>query len=316
MSEKTVETDSVKKALEALQDLAKGHTSGGTATTKVESMRDAGAGAGSSAGSTQVFHTPSNSDPGTWAGTGQRTSPEDGATDGVSPDGTDYSGSAEMVKSVMQKVAAGVELDAVEKAIFDTVIKGMAKDDKDDDVEKAAKCDDDDDDKDDKKENPFGKSLSDSASEHEDVSKGLEVSSFLTGWTEVQSDALASVETRISKSLQNIHSETQVYQGELAKSIAGLAEVLTIQSQRIEQLESTPARAPKSAVSAVEKSFEAGGVTPQGEDISKSQALGYLTSMVEAGEVSPTDVIKFESTGNISPELSSKVLAYHNGRSN
>jgi hypothetical protein len=314
MSEKTVETDSVAKALNALHDVVKGHTSGGTATTNVESMRDAGVGAGSSAGSTQVFHTPSNSDPGTWAGTGQRTSPEDGATDGISPDGTDYSGSAEMVKSVMQKVAAGIQLDAVEKAIFDTVIKGMAKDDDDEKVEKSDDCDDDD--KDDKKENPFGKSLADAASENEDVAKGLEVSSFLSGWTEVQSEALTSVESRISKSITGIHNEQKAYQGELAKSIAGLAEVLTLQSQRIEQLESTPARAPKSAVSAVEKSFAAGGHEPQGESLNKSQVLGILTSMVEAGDASATDVIKFESTDNISPEMESKVRAYHSGRSN
>ena len=315
MSEKTVDTDKVAKALEALQDLAKGHNSRGTATTKVESMRDGGVGAGSDAGSTQVFHTPSNSDPGTWAGTGQRKSPEDGATDGISSDGTDYSGSAEMVKSVIEKVSKGQKLDAVEKAVFDAVIKGMDKDDDDEEdekVEKASSCDDDED----KKENPFGKSLSDVASENEDVAKGLEVSSFLTGWTDVQSEALSSVEQRISKSLQSIHNEQREYQGELAKSIAGLAEVLTLQSQRIEQLESTPARAPKSAVSAVEKSFGSGGHAPQGEPLNKSQVLGYLTSMVEAGEVSATDVIKFESTSAISPELESKVRAYHNGRSN
>jgi len=77
MSEKTVAEESVSKALETLQDLAKGHNSRGTATTEVESMRDAGAGAGSDSGSTQVFHTGANSDPGTWAGTGQRKSPED-----------------------------------------------------------------------------------------------------------------------------------------------------------------------------------------------------------------------------------------------
>jgi hypothetical protein len=316
MSEKTVETDDVKKALEALQDIAKGHDSRGTATTKVESMRDGGAGAGSSGGSTQVFHTPSNSDPGTWAGTGQRTSPEDGATDGISSDGTDYSGSAEMVKSVLEKVAKGESLNAIEKAVFDVVVKGYGKKDDDDEVEKAAKCDDDDDD-DDKKENPFAKSLEDIASDNEDVAKGLEVSSFLHGWTEVQSDALKGVEGRLSKSISGIHAETQAYQQELAKSLAGLAEVLVLQSQRQDQIESTPARGPKSAVSAVEKSFGAGGAAPQGdESLNKSQVLHYLTGMVEAGTASVTDVIRFESTDGITPELEAKVLAAHSGRSN
>lgn len=310
MSKKTVEIDSVAKALEALQDLTKGHNSRGTATTKVESMQNAGVGAGSSSGSTQVFHTPSNSDPGTWAGSGQRKSPEDGASDGVSENGTDYSGSAEMVKSVMEKVSKGLPLDAIEKAVFDAVIKGYGKkDDEEEEVEKAESCDDDD--KDD-----MGKSLADVAAENEDVSKGLELSSFLSGWVDAQSDTLSSVESRIRKSIESIHDEQKEYQTELAKSIVGLAEVLSLQSQRIEQLESTPARAPKSAISAVEKSFGPGGVAPQGESLSKSQVLNYLTQMVESGKASATEVIKFESTSAISPELESRVLAYHSGRSN
>lgn len=318
MSEKTVAEESVSKALETLQDLAKGHDSRGTATTKVESMRDAGVGAGSGGGSTQVFHTPSNSDPGTWAGTGQRTSPEDGATDGVSADGTDYSGSAEMVKSVLSKIAKGLPLDDIEKAVLNAVIaKGAGSKDDDEDVEKAAKCDDDDKDDDDDKGNPFGKSLEDVATEHEDVSKGLELSPFLSGWTEVQSDALKGVEARLVKSLSNIHAETQAYQQELAKSLAGLAEVLVLQSQRQDQIEAAPARAPKSAVSIVEKSFGAGGdIAPQGESLNKSQVLGYLTEMVKAGEASATDVIRFESTSGITAELEAKVLAAHSGRSN
>lgn len=321
MSDKTVAEESVAKALETLQDLAKGHNSRGTATTNVESMRDAGAGAGSDGGSTQVFHTPSNSDPGTWAGTGQRKSPEDGATDGVSEDGTDYSGSAEMVKSVLAKAAAGQTLDSVEQAVLTAVLEkgGMftnfsgtgkkskdADDDKAEKVEKAADCDDDD--KDDKK-NPFAKSLL----ENEDVSKGLEVSSFLAGWANVNSEALSGVEARLAKSLGQTHQEQREYNAELAKSIVGLAEVLTLQSQRIEQLESTPARAPKSAT-AVEKSFGAGGAAaPEGEQLSKSQVLGTMTEMVQSGDLSATEVVKFESTNVLASDLDAKIRAYRSG---
>lgn len=311
MSEKTVAEESVSKALETLQDLAKGHSSRGTATTNVESMRDAGAGAGSDGGSTQVFHTPANSDPGTWAGTGQRKSPEDGATDGVSEDGTDYSGSAEMVKSVMEKAASGATLNEIDKAVLAAALsKGgnpFAKDDDKDDDKKVEKaCDEDDKD--------VAKSLEDVASADEDVAKGLEVSSFLSGWASVQSEALQGVEARIVKSLQGAHTEQNSYNAELAKSIVGLAEVLTLQSQRIEQLESTPARAPKSAT-AVEKSFGAGGETPQGEEqLSKSQVLDTMTRMVESGDLSATEVVKFESTNALSPEMDSSIRAYRLGR--
>ena len=326
MSEdKTVAVDSVAKALETLQDLAKGHSSRGTATTNVESMRDAGAGAGSSGGSTQVFHTPANSDPGTWAGTGQRPSPEDGATDGIEEDGTDYSGSAEMVKSVMEKAASGQSLNEIEQAVLTAALskggmftnfsgtgkksKDADEDDKSEKVEKA--CDEDDkDDKDDKK-NPFAKSLE----ANEDVAKGLEVSSFLSGWADVQGEALRGVEARLAKSLASTHGEQREYNTELAKSIVGLAEVLTLQSQRIEQLESTPARGPKSTTTAVEKSFGAGGAAPQGdEQLSKSQVLSTMTQMVESGDLSATEVVKFESTNALTPEIDSQVKAYRSGR--
>jgi hypothetical protein len=314
--EKTVAEESISKALETLQDLAKGHNSRGTATTHVESMRDASVGAGSDGGSTQVFHTPSNSDPGTWAGTGQRVSPEDGATDGVEEDGTDYSGSAEMVKSVMEKVAKGEAITSTERALIELALEkggpgmfnnfggtGKKSMDKDED-EKEEKKD----------EKPFGKSLEEAASENEDVAKGLEVSSFLSGWADVQGEALRGVEARLEKSLQAAHGEQRAYNAELAKSIAGLAEVLTLQAQRVEQLESTPARGPKSA-QAIDKSFGAGGVVePQAEQLSKSQVLDTMTRMVESGDLSATEVVKFESTNALTPELDSAVRAYRSGR--
>ena len=87
-----------------------------------------------------------------------------------------------------------------------------------------------------------------------------------------------------------------------------------MQSQRIEQLESTPSRAPKSAT-AVEKSFGSGGDSPQGEEqLSKSQVLDTMTRMVESGDLSATEVVKFESTNALSPEMDSSVRAYLQGR--
>ena len=322
MSEKTVAEESVSKALDALQDLAKGHNSRGTATTDVESMRNAGAGAGSDAGSTQVFHTPDNSDPGTWAGTGQRKSPEDGATDGIDENGTDYSGSAEMVKSVLAKAAQGQTLDAVEKAVLAAAIEkgmftnfsgtGKKSQDADDDKKVEKGCDEDDDDKDDKK-NPFAKSLVEAASDNDSLSKGFEVSEFLHGWAEYNGESLQGVEARLSKSLEASATEQRQVYGELAKSIAALAEVMTLQQQRIDQVESAPARGPQSAT-AIDKSFSAGGVAPQGEQLSKAQVLDTMTAMVQAGELNPTEVVKFESTKLLSADMDSKVRAYRSGR--
>lgn len=315
MSEKTVSTEDLSKALEQLQDFAKGHNSRGTATTNVESMRDAGAGAGSDAGSTQVFHTASNSDPETWAGSGQRKSPEDGATDGVSENGTDYSGTAEMVKSVMEKVAKGQDISDTERALIDLAVSkggsgmftnfsgtGKKSLDKDKDDEKSEKKD----------EKEVEKSLTDYASDNEEVAKGLEVSSFLQGWAEVQAETISAVESRLAKSIAGAAEEQNSFNSDLAKSVSQLAEVLTIQAQRIEQLESTPARGPKSA-QAVEKSFGAGGeVAPQGELLTKSQVSDALTEMVQKGDLPAVEVVKFESTGQLSADLDAKVRAHYN----
>lgn len=323
--ENKVPTEKLSKALEALQDIAKGHNSRGTNTTKVESMRDASAGAGSDAGSTQVHHTPSNSDPQGWAGSRASSVPEDGASDAVDANGTDYKGGAKMMKSILQKLAKGLPLNAEEMAFYSEVAKGgfdpealsEEDDDKKEDAKKAM-------DKKEDEEEDTKKSLSDYASENEDVNKGLEVSSFLKGWVDTQTQALSSVESRLVKSIQGLQAkaeasaeEQQAFNSELAKSVAALAEVLSLQAQRLEQVESTPARGPKSVsgAAAVEKSFGAGGAAaPADESLNKSQILDTMSDMVQKGKLSATEVIKFESTSQLTPQLQEQVLAHRAGR--
>jgi hypothetical protein len=324
MAEKQVAAEKISKALEQLQTLAKGHSSGSAPATKVESMRDAGVGAGSGAGSTQVHHTPSNSDQQSWAGSSWKASPEDGATDAIDANGTDYKGGAEMVKSILSKIAKGLPLNTEEAQVFAAFAKGdFGKDDKDEKAEKAfppkmdAKKDGKDEDED--KDAKMGKSLSDHAQDNSDVQKGLELSSFLAGWADVQHSALTSTESRIvstlRKSLSGLSESQESFNGDLAKSISALAEVLAIQSQRIEQLESTPARAPKS-VTAVEKSFGAGGpaAAQSGEALSKSQVLNAMVDMVEKGKLSASAVVNFDTNSTLSPSVEQQVIAHLAGR--
>lgn len=330
--EKKVAAETVSKALEKLQGLAKGHSSRGTATTAVETMRDGSAGAGSSAGATQVYHTPSNSDPKGWAGSKGEDCADDGASDSVEADGTDYRGASKgLVKSIFNKLSKGETLTEAEQYVLKSVVKagyGKADDDKDEDkaedkMDKAATDDDDEDDEDEKKDKkgkmPFGKSLTDYASENEDVKKGFEMSSFLVGWADVQTQAMQSSESRIlsqvQKSLNVVHGEQQSYNSELAKSVSQLAEVLSLQAQRIEQLESTPARGPKSQIAAIEKSFGHGGAGSQsGENLNKSQVLEAMVDMVQKGKISATEVVKFESTSQLAPEMDQAVRAHRSGR--
>lgn len=333
MTDKKVAQETVSKALESLLDLAKGHSSRGTATTAVDSMRDAGAGAGGSGGP-QVFHTPSNSDPKGWAGSTPMPEAEDGAHDDIDENGTDYKGvSHGLRKSIMEKLSKGQALTEAEMYVLKSILaKGS---DKDDDMDKGSygpspadsaatggkvpvkkgKGSDDDDDDDD-----MGKSLSDVASENEDVSKGFEMSSFLSGWARVQSDYMQAVEDRIvgrvSKSLAQQAQEDAAFQVELAKSIGALAEVMALQGQRLEQVEATPARGPKSAQTpqVVEKSFGHGGA-PQPEQLQKSQVLDTMLDMVHKSLIPAGEVVKFESTGELREDLYQAVLAHRsNGR--
>lgn len=323
MSDKQFSPEEISKALRGLQDLAKGHNSRGTSTTEVDSMRDAGAGAGSDAGSTQIHHTPSNSERGGWAGSTPAKSPENGATDAIDENGTDYNGGAEMVKSILRKISKGLPLTAKEAFLYGEIAKGGGEEDphaaalarKEDDEEDSKKAKSEDDDK----EEEVGKSLSEHAEAHEEVSKGFEMSSFLSGWADVQNNALNSAKSDIVKSLQkSLHEVTnrqESFNGELAKSVAALGEVLSLQAQRIEQLESTPARGPKHQnAQPVEKSFSPGGAPQQEqEQLSKSQVLDVMCDMVEKGQLSSTEVIKFESNSVLSPELEKRVRKHIQG---
>lgn len=320
MAGKQVAEEAISKALEQLQDLAKGHNSRGTAATEVPSMRDASVGSGSSAGATQVYHTPQNSDPGSWAGSQARASADDGAKDAIEENGTDYKAGAEMVKSILSKIAKGIPLNAAEAKVYSAFAKGdfdlsdlKKKGDEEDEDEKKSVKKAKDEDKD--EDEGMDKSLSDHASEHADVQKGLELSSFLAGWTDVQSNALRSSEGRIlsqvNKSLAKMTGRQEDFNTELAKSIASLAEVLTLQAQRIEQLESTPARGPLSQVAPIEKSF-AGHA--QHSDLNKSQILDAMIDMVSKGQLSANDVVKFESTSQLNPELEQRIRTHLGAR--
>jgi len=327
MTDRKHTEETISKALAMLQDLSKGHQSRGTASTAVESMSGQG-------GSTQIFHTSSNSDPGGWAGSTGRDVPENGATDSIEADGTDLKGvSGGLMKSIMEKVEKGLALTAAEAYVLKSVIskagKPFGEDDEDED-------DEDDDKKGKKKKPPFmkkaqdeddeeadkkvSKGLADHASSNDQVQKGLEMSPFLAGWAQVQADAASSSEARIvsrlSKSLMEIDSGNAMFQAELAKSVAALAEVLVAQAQRVESLETSPARGPRSTqVQPIEKSFGAGG-PPQtnNEEMSKALVLDTMIDMVQKGKLHSQEVVKFESTNELRPDLQHAILAHRSGR--
>ncbi len=322
MTDKKVAQEAISKALASLLDIAKGHASRGTATTDVPSMRDGGAAAGGSGGP-QIHHTEANSDPQGWAGSSAQAVEGDGAMDYIEEDGTDYKGvSHGLMKSILDKIEKGEALTAAEAFVFKSIVSkaGYAMDAKEkmDKAKDKAKDDKDDKDKDDKDSKPpwMDKSLSEHAESNEDVNKGFEMSSFLAGWAQVQHDSLQSAESRIvdqvTKSMASYDADNAKFQVNLAKSIGALAEVLALQGQRVEQLETTPARGPKSAT-AIDKSFGAGGA-PEGEQLQKSQVLDTMLDMVHKSLLPAHDVVKFESTGELREDIYQAVVAHRSAR--
>ena len=308
--EKKIEEKDLNKALSTLQELAKGHSSRGTNTTKVEAMSSEG-------GSPQVHHTASNSDPDGWAGSKARDCAENGATDAIDENGTDYNSGAEMVKSIQEKLSKGQQLTPEEYQFV--VEKGMPAflkkdddkngDDKDkkDDVKKAKDDDDDD----------VKKSLADEAAANETVNNGMEISEFLAEFVGTFNKSLSNMESRITERLLNAVSEEATRNETFNKSLAGavgtLGEGLVAQVQRVDQVENTPARGPKSqeVVDSVSKSFTG----PDGEGLSKAVVAATLVDMVENGKIDAHEVIKFDSCqGQISDVTMAKVVAHRAGK--
>jgi hypothetical protein len=301
--QKKVSDMDLSKAIAGLQDLAKGHSSKGTNALAVESMTGEG-------GATQVHHTAGNSDPGTWAGTGQRPVGENGAKDSIAENGTDYQPSAEMVKSIMDKLAKGQALTAFEVSIVKGFPFAKKDDDKDDDkedkdVKKSADMDEDDKD--------VKKSLAAAAAANETLSQGMEISDFLSELVGEMSKSLTSLEDRMTRKIVtalSAHAEKgDGFNKSLAVALAALGEGLAATVQRVDLVETAPARAPKSQIASLEKSFHA-----EGEPLSKAIVADELTNMVKEGKATAQDVIRFESNGQITEHNYAAVRARRAGK--
>jgi hypothetical protein len=317
MTDKKIETTDLQKAMAALQDLAKGHKSGGTATTEVPGMTG-------ESGSTQLFHTASNSDPGGWAGSSWRG---EGWEDMIEANGTDLGAVRKLGKSIataiQTKLTKGEALSARETNF---VVKGgmnflAEKDDDKKDMDKSHA-----DAAEDKKQikemvkpsaiakGDVSKSLLDHAAEDASVSRDLDVSEFLAGFAQVVHKSLQSMEARVSDrvltAIAKSDSQAEEVQKSLAGSLAALGEVLTLHAQRIEQVESGAARPPKSIISkgqgAIESPVEAGGNGL--ENMTKSQINDKIGELVQKGQATVQEALKYDHTGLMSDALARKVL--------
>tara|TARA_R110002051_G_scaffold322118_2_gene411746 strand:- start:268 stop:978 length:711 start_codon:yes stop_codon:yes gene_type:complete len=167
--------------------------------------------------------------------------------------------------------------DEVDENGTDYVGKGM---------ENAAERDDEEEDEDDEDEaGPYDMAPP--------VKKGVEVSEFLNELTKSIVVYCSQLEDTVEKSLQQMHHE----QGEMAKAIAHnldvLSDVLSKSENNIVQYAGEPARGPKSML---DMSKSVGGASQQ-QPLDKNLVLSALVKGVEAGTVSPLEVIKCEQLG-------------------
>jgi len=193
---------------------------------------------------------------------------------------------------------------------------GMARKAKDDDDNE----DDDDNDKDDEKK--MGKSLSAEVEANPTLQKGIEISEFLSEFAKSFGVGLEGLEARVTHQVtSNIlealgpYMETQwTQQGDfnkaLAEAVANLGHGIAGALQQTAELAEMPVGPPKSQLRAfkggvVEKSF-AGSQDDEG--ISKSMILDHLSEMVKGGTLSPLEVIKYEGSGQINPDLYAKAV--------
>lgn len=117
--------------------------------------------------------------------------------------------------------------------------------------------------------------------------------------------------SRILGALVAEAESTGSFQKSLADAVVNLGEAISAQAQRIEQIESSPARAPKSVANV--QALSKGSYAGEGESLTKSLVSNTLSDMVEKSMIPAIEVIKFESTGELTPDLEQRVRA-HLGR--
>lgn len=308
MSEKITEQDFFK-SLERLEALAKGS---GTENDLQKSQ----------------ICTGSGNEPQSWPG-GDKNEYGNNWDDDIAEDGTDYkrkSGRAR--KSIAEKVMKGAALTPEEvsliKGDFDAQFAGKEDDkkDKDDDKKDKDKASMLPLAKEEEEEAPIGKSFGDVVQENETLQKGIEVSDFLNEFAKSFAAGLGNLEQRITANVvghvQQALSGQQDGQAEFNKSLAdavvnighGLAGFM----QQQEAVADAPAGPPRSqlrAVSGGQANVQVLNKSQGGnsmENLSKAQILDHMGSMVEKGQCSPLDVIKYEATGDLNPQLQDSVV--------
>jgi len=138
------------------------------------------------------------------------------------------------------------------------------------------------------------------------VRSGVEVSDFLNELTKSIAIYCADLEDHVVKSLNQIHEENGAMSKAIAENLSVLSGVVAQSQGNIAEYAEGPARGPKSMLN-LSKSVSGSGEP----ELPKSVVLGALMKGVEAGIVSPLEVIKAEQFGvqSINQDVVKSLLA-------
>jgi len=204
-----------------------------------------------------------------WAGT--RGEKEDDERDNV-PDGTDY-------KAINKGMGQGYD-DREDESLGMRDGKEKDKKQSDEDRRDEMRAMESDDDVD-KAGYGYGK-----------MHKGVEVSQFLNALAKSIAVYCSDLEDFVVKSISQVHEENGAMSKAIAENLVVLNDVVTKSQGNIAEYAEGPARGPKSMLD-MSKSVSG----PEGPELSKSVVLDALMKGVEAGTVSPLEVIKAEQYG-------------------
>ena len=347
----TVKNGDFQKSLARLQDMAKG---------------------------SQLHHTGSDSNPGTWGGGAQEDLDElNGGDVHIDENGTDYNG---VRKSLANKIRKSVALTSAEVAIADGVnplpaiqsqlakgirltpeeawalkggynsstgkylskastkpVDGAPKSGEDDDAGSVPETNAGG--KESEVEQDAKKSFNGAVNGSLEVSKGLELSTVLYELTNAIGSALSGSEGRISKSLEStlgglvrrIESieksqrdaagAQDEFNKSLASAVVGIGESVGASADAVAYQSQLPVGAPKSqmrgqaggnnGINVVSKSYTGPGGLDM--NMSKSVISDALVELSKSNEVTPIEVIRFESTNDLAPATRAKVEALVRG---
>ena len=124
------------------------------------------------------------------------------------------------------------------------------------------------------------------------VSKGVEVSDFLNELTKSIAVYCNDLEDFVTKALFQVHEENGAMSKAIAENLMSLNDIIEKSQGNITEYAEGPSRGPKSMLD-MSKSVSGS----QDPELSKSVVLDALMKGVEAGTISPLEIIKVEQFG-------------------